>query len=566
MGGIDTVPSSSPTAAPSTEPPATAPLPVEPVPTPSSTTPAGSGTDTPPPGPSITPVVENPLANADVGTKVMHRLSNIEYDNTVRALLGTELRPAEAFIHEEAEGFDNIAEALSMSPRQVEGYFNAGKMLAAEVFASEALRERIVACALDAQDRSCAESSIADFGRRAFRRPLEPAELDWLLAVYQQALDLGESPDGAMQHVVHVTLSAPQFLYRIEFDPDPSDSVPHPLNAYELASRLSYALWSSMPDESLFALAESGELLSPAVLEAEVDRMLDDEQAEILAVNFAGQWLGGRRLAQHVASPTVYPSWNEELAQAMRREMELYFMEFLKGDLPYTDFLKADFNFVNPALAEHYGMASPAGTGFERVENTTDARNGLLGLAGFLTHTSRETRSSPIIRGKWILDAAWCVSLKVPPDLVIEPLPEPAEGSAPTTVREQIATHRADPACAPCHNLIDPIGLALEHFDGIGRHRVEYEDGLPIEAAGELPGGIVVDDLASLSTALSESPQFVPCAAEKLHAFALGRLDTDDAYLDDIVERWTTRGLTLRNLIKTTVLSDTFLMRRAVTP
>jgi hypothetical protein len=238
----------------------------------------------------------NPLPQGDPGTKVIHRLSNFEYDNTIAALLGTELRFGADFVHEEAEGFDNIATALSMSPRQVEGYFAAAHELAAEAFAVPSIRNRLGSCSLDAVDTTCAEDMISTFGKRAFRRPLQPTEQDWLLASYEHALSLGETPDGAMQHVVQVVLTAPQFLYRMEFDPDATDPTPHALSSYELASRLSYALWASMPDDALFALAQSDELLVPAVLEAEVDRLLADDRAETLATNFAAQWLGSGRL------------------------------------------------------------------------------------------------------------------------------------------------------------------------------------------------------------------------------------------------------------------------------
>jgi hypothetical protein len=507
----------------------------------------------------------DPLANADVGSKVIHRLSNVEYDNTVAHLLGTESRFEDVFLREEAEGFDNIATSLSMSPRQVEDYFVAARELAEEVLTTPELRSRILKCTLD-EDPDCARTSIEAFGKRAFRRPLEQAELDRLLATYQSAIDLGESSDGAMQHVLHVALAAPQFLYRIEFDPAPADGTPHPLTAWELASRLSYALWSSMPDEQLFSAAEAGMLSTAAALDTEIDRMLADERSQMLSVNFAGQWLGSRRLTEHVASETVYPEWSPELAQSMQREMELYFSEFSDQDLPFSEFLSTDINFVDDNLREHYGVEPSTAAGFERVTDSSDERSGFLGLAGFLTHTSRETRTSPIIRGSWLLNAFWCLSLKVPANLVVEPLPEPEEGSEPMTVREVIAAHRADPACSGCHDIIDPIGLSLEHFDGTGRYRSEYEDGQPIDSTGELPTGDLVDGLETLSAALANNDEFLKCAARKFHTFALGRAEADGAYLNDTVTRWTSESPTLKNMIKATLTSNTFTMRRAESP
>jgi hypothetical protein len=508
----------------------------------------------------------NPLEGADVGTKVMHRLSNSEYDETIKDLLGTQLRFGADFVHEETEGFDNIAAALSMSPRQVEDYFAAARTLAEDVFTDPSLRERIVRCSLDAADLGCATTTITDFGTRAFRRPLSQDELDWLLATYQDAIALGETPDGAMQHVVHVVLSAPQFLYRIEFDPDPTDPTPHPITEWELASRLSYAIWSTMPDDELFALASDGELSSPDVLTAQVERMLASPAAEALATNFAGNWLGARRLDSHVASAAIYPEWSPELGASMRREMELYFLEFLRGEREYAEFLHADFNFVDARLAEYYGVQPPTGAAFERIENTTDQRSGFLGLPGFLTLTSRETRSSPIIRGKWILDALWCVALEVPTDLLVEPLDEEEVEAQNATVRQLIESHRADPACSGCHNMIDPIGLSLEHYDGIGRYRTEYEGGAAIDSSGELPNGAVVDSLESLSDAISSDAGYLPCAARKFATYALGRVETDEAFIDDIVTRWTAGDGTLKTMIEATVTSELFTMRRAATP
>jgi hypothetical protein len=242
--------------------------------------------------------------------------------------------------------------------------------------------------------------------------------------------------------------------------------------------------------------------------------------------------------------------------------MQLYFSEFLHSDLSFVDFLGTDMNFVDARLAAFYGMAAPSGTGFQRVVNTTDHRRGFLGLAGFLTHTSRETRSSPIIRGVWILNSVWCQELRLPTNLVVEPLPEPAAGDAPTTVRDQLAVHRSASACSPCHNVIDPVGLSLENFDGIGRYRDVYENGLAIDTAGSLPGGQMVQGLDSLTSVLAKSPQFLSCAAQKFGTYAMG-LTMATANRDQIVAQWTTATPTLKNLIKETIRHQAFTMRKA---
>jgi hypothetical protein len=514
---------------------------------------------------ATTPSAASMPVGVDVGTKVIHRLSNTQYDNTIRDLLGTELRFGDSFVHEEAEGFDNIAASLSMSPRQVDDYFRAAEELAADVFANPSLRERILTCTPDLGDSSCAKTVIETFGRRAFRRPLTEVESSRLLGQYESAVSLGEDATAALQHVVHVILASPQFLYRIEFDPNPADATVHPLDGYELASRLSYALWGSTPDDTLLGLAEAGTLLAPQTLEAEVDRMLEDERSETLVTDFAAQWLGSNRLAEHSSSLTIYPTWSPQLALSMQQEMELYFSEFLREDRSYDELLTADFNFVDASLAELYGVAAPPQGSFQRIEITDDSRRGLLGLAGFLTHTSRETRSSPIIRGRWVLDALLCQPLTVPPGLVVQPLPEPTEDDTPTTVRELMDQHRADPACAGCHNLIDPIGLALENFDGIGRYRDEYENGRSIDTAGTLPDGTLVNSLESLSAAVTADERFVACAARKFNIYALGRSISDEGYLGQILYQWRQGELSLRNLIKQTIVSDTFVKRHAET-
>jgi hypothetical protein len=493
--------------------------------------------------------------------KAIHRLGNVEYDNTLRDLTGTELRFGAGFVKEEADGFDNIATALSMSPRQVEDYFGAAREVSADIFAKPALRDRVVTCAPDT-GTACAETVIRDFGLRAFRRPLTAEESTLLLSKYSEAVTLGVDALGALQHVVHVLLSSPQFLYRVEFDPDLANATPHPLDGYELASRLSYALWSSMPDDTLFAEAGAGALASPEQLAVVAERMLTDGRSDMLIKNFAAQWFGSARLAEHAASPTVYPEFSPALATSMQTEMELYFGEFLYGDLPYSTFLTADVNFIDASLAVLYGMPAPSMPGFQRVTELSDARRGFLGLAGFLTHTSRETRTSPIIRGKWILDAVWCTELKLPTDIVVEPLKEPAEGEPPTTVRDQMEAHRTEPACSGCHSMIDPIGLALENFDGIGRYRAAYENALAIDATGVMPNGEMVDGIESLTTALTADPQFMACAATKFGTYALGEVFAE-ANRDQVVSQWTAGAPTLRNLIRGVVSHEAFRSRKA---
>ncbi|HET6282969.1 MAG TPA: DUF1592 domain-containing protein [Polyangia bacterium] len=524
-----------------------------------SSTPSGPG-----PAASPTPTPPGGSVPGDVGTVAIRQLTIAEYNNTVHDLLGTALHPADTFQTSEADGFDTIASAGVINSRKVSDYFDAATSLAEDVFASDSLRGRIVTCQpATPSDTACAESIIKAFGLRAFRRPLETAETSEFVSQYQKALAHTADHAQAIKQVVRIMLVAPRFLYRIEFDPDPSSMNVHALNGYEMASRLSYTIWSSMPDDRLLSAAGTNELLTPQGLQAQVDRLLADPRSSALVDNFAGQWLGMRRLKDHVVDTTVYPIWTDALKSSMQQEMGRYFDEFLHGTSTYDQFLTADFNFVDANLAPVYGVPAPAGQGMTKIENTTDHRVGFLGLSGLLTFTSRPERSAPSIRGQLVLDALRCIKLELPPNFTPPPLADPMPGQ---TVRQQVEAHGSMPACAPCHTLLDPVGLSLEHFDGIGRYRETYSGGLPIDTTGVFPGGKPFDGLAGLAATIASDPSFVSCAAQKLFTFGIGRSiegsDPSAPYLTQIVDGWRANGLTLRNLLKQLAVNDTFRFRR----
>ena len=501
-------------------------------------------------------------ATADVGTVALRQLTITEYNDTVRDLLGTALHPADSFESSEAAGFDTIASAGIMNSRKVAAYFDAAQALADDVFSNPALSARIVTCQpASPADGSCARNIITAFGLKAFRRPLEGGELAELLSEYQKAQAQMLSHADAIKQVVRIMLASPQFIYRMEFDPDPTSNRAHPLSGYEVASRLSYTIWSSTPDDELLRLAGTDQLLTAAGVKAQVDRLLADPRSTALADNFAAQWLGSRRLDAHVADMTIYPAWSDALKTSMQQELGLYFDAFLHGDLTFDRFLTADFNYVDANLAPLYGVPVPAGPGMVKIENTTDHRAGFLGLAGFLTHTSRPERSAPTIRGQWVLDALQCVTLELPPNFNPPPLADPMPGQ---TVRQLLELHGSAPACAPCHTQLDPVGLGLEHFDGIGRYRETYADGSAIDATGVLPGGRQFDGMAGLAQLLSQDPRLLSCATQKLFAFGLGRTvaSSDAQYIAQMVDGWKSDGLGLRNLIKQLVGSDAFRLRR----
>lgn len=515
------------------------------------------------------PEVENP-ATLDPGRVGLRRLSDTEYNNTVRDLLGTTLRPAEGNV-EEALGFDNNASAAAVGESQLDRYLTWGEELMAELFADPARLASVVSCQPAAPgDVACAAQVVGTFGERAWRRPLVQEEVTDLTGLYTAALELGQDHTQAMRVVLEAMLASPHFLYRIEFDADPAALTPHSLTSWEVATRLSYFLWSTMPDEPLAAVARSGELLNPAVVEAQVDRMLADGKASELVTNFAGQWLGMKDLVNHPVDPAAFPIWDDALRASMIAEANAYFFEFLSTDTPFSQFITADFNFVDARLAEHYGFTAPA-QGTERISNTTDNRRGFLGLGAFLTNSSFSRRTSPTLRAKWVLESLLCSPPPPPPlNLEIPELEDTQEAASQIeNVRERLAVHRTNPVCAGCHENLDPIGLGLENFDGIGQFRTAYGNGDVVDASGTLktptiPDGAPFTDLLSLSEIVGNDPRLLDCTREHLFHFAVGRATdaTDAPYMDQLDTTWAAGGHTLKSLIKQIVLNDTFTHRR----
>ncbi len=317
-------------------------------------------------------------------------------------------------------------------------------------------------------------------------------------------------------------LVSPNFLFRIERDPDPRDpSLVHEVSPFELASRVSYFLWSSMPDEELLTLAESGKLSDPTVLEAQVDRMLADPRAAAFADNFAGQWLETRNLDVVKPDPEKFPQWNPELREAMKAETSMFFEHVLRENRPISDFLNADYTFLNERLAGHYGIAGVSGPEFRKVSLTTDRRGGVLSQAGVLTVSSYPTRTSPVIRGKYVLQNLLGIPPAPPPPDV--PALEESAGKELRSMREQLELHRRNPTCASCHRNMDPLGFGLENYDAIGRWR-DREGEFPVDASGTLPDGQRFATAGEMRALLvSQLPQFSRTLTQKMLTYALRR-------------------------------------------
>ncbi|HXK17082.1 MAG TPA: DUF1592 domain-containing protein, partial [Polyangiaceae bacterium] len=421
---------------------------------------------------------------------------------------------------------------------------------------------------------ACAKQIIQSFGAKIYRRPLDQSEADRAQKVFDADVMRGGSGTDAMLLTVRAMVSAANFLYRIEYDQNPTSVTPHALSGYELASRLSYLGWSSMPDDALFAAAKDGSILQSAVLEAQVDRLLGDGKATAFIESFAGQWLAIRKLITHSVTPEVFKTYTVELSDAMSQEGYLWFQDFVNNNRPLSDWFTADFNYVNDTLAQHYGMPAPGrGAQMVRVEVTTDQRKGFFGLASFLTQTSFPSRTSPTLRGAWVLSELLCSPPPPPPNNVpkLDQSATPAEMAQPAgteNVKARLERHRADPTCNACHKQLDPIGLGLERFDGIGRYREAYGNGDPIDPAGMLPDGTPFAGPDQLGVLIGQDARFPACIESKLYTYALGR-DVeayDTASLMKLQANWTTRGLNIRNLMKEVVLSSAFRARRGEAP
>ena len=396
-------------------------------------------------------------------------------------------------------------------------------------------RQRIFPCrpAHPGEDDACAQRILKTLLRRAYRRPVTDADLEGPLALYRTARD-ADGFEAGVEMALAAVLVSPEFLFRIERDPeDVPKGAPYHLGDLQLASRLSFFLWSSIPDAELLDAAERGELGTAAGLERQVRRMLADPRSANLVTNFAAQWLHLRNLDSIAPDMRRFPDFDDNLRQAFRRETEMLVESVIREDRSALDLIRANYTFANERLAKHYGIPHVYGSRFRRLtfDGTEDhpARGGLLRHGSILLVTSYATRTSPVIRGKWILDNVLGVPPPPPPPNVPE-LDETAAGGAARSMRERLAGHRANPACASCHRLMDPVGFAFEHYDAVGRWR-DADGGAPIDASGTLFDGSHFDGVAELEDALLARPElFVTTLTEKLLTFATGRGVTyDDA-------------------------------------
>ena len=370
-------------------------------------------------------------------------------------------------------------------------------------------------------EESCARTILSTLARRAYRQPVTDADLARLMPFYDRGRR-GGTFEAGIQLALRRLLASPTFVFRIEEDPATLEpGTAYRVSDLELASRLSFFLWSSIPDDELIALAAGGRLQEPDVLEQQVRRMLADPRADALVENFAGQWLHLRNLQNIAPNSDEFPDFDNDLREAFRRETELFFDSVMREDRSIFELMTADYTFANERLAKHYGLPNVYGSRFRRVRVPDEARRGLLGKGSVLMATSHADRTAPVLRGKWIMENLLGTPPPPPPPNV--PALEPQPGAQPRTMRERMEAHRAVPACASCHRVLDPLGFAMENFDAVGAWRTR-DAGAPIDASGQLADGTTVDGVVELRDALLHRPDlFAGTFTEKLLTYALGR-------------------------------------------
>ena len=425
--------------------------------------------------------------------------------------------------------------------------------------AERASRKKILICDSNT-GQACVEKIVATLARRAYRRPVSKNDVAPLMKFFAMAKHEGLSTEQGIQLAIQAMLVSPHFLFRIEHDADPAKV--HPVTDLELASRLSYFMWSSLPDEELLSQAEARKLRSPGVIEAQVKRMLADDRAAALAENFAGQWLETRNLDSIKPDPQKFPEWGPELRDAMKTETRMFFESILRENRPLSDFLNAKYTFLNERLAKHYGIDGVTGPDFRRVDLTTDQRGGILAQASVLTVSSYPTRTSPVIRGKYVLQNILGTPPPPPPPDV-PALDEEAVGNA-GSLRQQLEKHRSNAICASCHSRMDVLGFGLENYDAIGKWRTK--DGkFPIDSSGTFPNGKSFTSPAEMRGLLAANmPEFARCLVEKMLTYALGRglEQYDRRTVDDMNRKLAAADYRFQTLVNEIVVSLPFQNRR----
>ena len=522
------------------------------------------------------------------GYVMSRRLNREEYENTVRDLFGIQLDVAQLFPADGAggEGFDNNGNALFLSSIQIEKYLEAadyvietilprsahnpmagfgvlfaerGAPLPCEGPVGDACEKLIIARpSIDLSPRAAAAVVLTAFLERAWRRPVDPAELVKHLTLFERGLARGEGYEGALRLPLKAALLSPHFLFLAE--PQPEAKGDYTLGDFELATKLSYFIWASMPDEELFAVARTGDLNNPDELRRQVHRMLKDPKARALGEQFAGQWLGITQIGIIAKpDPQRFPEFDATLAADMREEAIRYFTHVVGEDRPLIELIDSNYSFANERLAKIYGLANVSGPDMQMVTFADANRGGVLGMPAVLTATSHALRTSPVLRGKWVLEQL-LGDVVPPPPPGAGVLPEDDVQPDGLSFRARMEAHRTNPDCAGCHSRMDPIGFGLENFDPIGRWRSE-QAGAPIDASGVLPSGETFSGPTELKRILlARKDDFARHLTRKMLGYALGRSLTqfDDCVVDKCMTALQANEYRASNLVIEIVLSHAF--------
>lgn len=515
-------------------------------------------------GTPVGTIPANPPKNP--GYLVVRRLNRPEYNNTVADLLGTKLKPADGFPGDDLGAeFDTVGSALSLPPEYVVGYEGAATTLIDDLFADATRQKTVVTCDVAVGGDTCAQTILSAFARRAWRRPLTASEAQGLMAPIAAAKTLGATAVDGLKAALTGVLMSPYFLYKLELDDNPLAAAARRLNPYELATRLSYSLWSSMPDAALSAAADAGQLVTDEQLTAQVNRLLDDPRADTLLDNFTAKWLDFAGLESHEVASEQFPKFTPALAASMKGEARRFMQEFLRNPIKVSGLFDARFTFVDATLANFYGLTRAGGgnaTDFVKVDTTGTDRQGLLTLGAFLTTTAYANRTSPVRRGEYVFRRLLCDEVPPPPADV----PQLSEMDIPgQTLRQRLEAHRANPACSNCHNLMDPIGFGLENYDGIGAYRT-LDSGVAVDSKGTLPDGTTFTGAVALGGILAKDARLPRCVTEKFMTFAIGRLldqPDDGQWLDYLSGHANLADGSLRSVIRTVLLSEAYRSRQS---
>jgi hypothetical protein len=487
-----------------------------------------------------------------------------EYDNTIADLLGDDSHPSEGFAQEGGSGFDNNADVTSVTWLMAQKYMLASEEIAARAVAD---LDGLLPCDPSVAEATCIDGWIESFGREAWRRPLTAEELSGLRELFADSRVTEDLPT-SVGLVLQALLQSPHFLYRVELGvPGETGALAVPLDDWEMASRLSYFLWGSMPDPTLSAAADAGELRTREQIEAQARRMLDDPKARRMVGHFYEQWLGYHQLDFIDKDTSMFPTWSPAIAARQRAEAEAFLEHVMfEDDATLATLLTAPYTFVDAELAGFYGIEAPAGDGgLGLVEPQGQQLAGILTQGGVLSAHSKANSTNPIARGIFVREQLLCTIPPPPPDNVdiVPPTPDPN-----ATTREQFEQHRSDPACSGCHMLFDPIGFGFENYDAVGRFRTT-ENGFDVDASGELAASDVDGPFVGprqLGEKLAGSEQVAQCVARQWFRFSYGRTESaelDACNLDSLDQAFADSGYDMRELLVSLTQTDAFLFRTA---